>query len=56
MLGKAVPVQPCYGPLWIQKVDAPRFRDSVHMKMVMLLAVRIGRLYPPADTTVTHFC
>ena len=47
MLGKAAPLQAHYRPLGIQKVDAPRFRDSVHMKMAMLSAVSIGRLYPP---------
>jgi hypothetical protein len=56
MLGKTVPVQAYYRSPGIQKVDAPRFRDSMHMKMAMLSAVSIGRLYPPADTSATHFC
>ena len=55
MLGKAVPVQAYYRPLGIQKVNAHRFRDSVHMKVAMS-AVSIGRLYPAGDTSVTHFC
>jgi len=29
-----------------QQVEAPRFHDNQHRKMVTLLALRTGRLYP----------
>jgi hypothetical protein len=56
MLGKAVPVQAYYRTLGTQEVDAPRFRDSVHMKVAMLSAVSIGPLYTAGGTSGTHFC
>jgi len=40
---KAIPVE----VLGFQEVEAPRFLDNRHMKMVRLSALRIGRLYPP---------
>jgi hypothetical protein len=33
-------------PLEFQEVEAPTFLDNRHMKMVMLSALRTGRLYP----------
>ena len=33
-------------PRGFQEVEAPRFQDSRHMKMVRLSALRTGRLYP----------
>jgi len=30
-----------------QEVEAPRFEDSRHMKMVRMSALRAGHLYPP---------
>ena len=33
-------------PLGFQDVEAPRFQDSRHMKVVRLSALRTGRLYP----------
>jgi len=33
-------------PLGLQEVEDPRFKDSRHMKMVRLSALRTSRLYP----------
>jgi hypothetical protein len=33
-------------PLGFQEVEAPRFLDSRHLKVVRLSALRTGRLYP----------
>jgi hypothetical protein len=33
-------------PLGFQEVEAPRFLDNRHMKVVRLSALRTGRLYP----------
>ena len=54
MLGNVVPVQAYYRTLGFQEVEAAGFRDSVHMKVEMLSAVSIGRLYPAGDTSGTH--
>jgi hypothetical protein len=43
---KAIPVQAYYRPRGFQEFEAPRFRDSRHMKLVRS-ALRTGRLYPP---------
>jgi len=40
--GKSIPVWAWTGPL--QGVEAPRFQDSRHMKVVMLLVLPTGRL------------
>ena len=42
-------------PRGFQDVWAPRFQDNRHMKVVRLLAVRTGRLYPPGNISGTHF-
>ena len=34
-------------PRGFQEVEAPRFQDNRHMKVVRLSALRTGRLYPP---------
>jgi hypothetical protein len=34
-------------PLGFQEVEAPRFIDNRHMKVVRLSALPTGRLYPP---------
>ena len=44
--GKAIPLQGWTGPRGFQEVEAPRFQDSRHMKVVRLSAPRTGRLYP----------
>jgi hypothetical protein len=46
LLGKAIPIQ----------VEAPRFHDSRHIKVVRLSALRTGRLYPPGNITGTRLC
>jgi hypothetical protein len=43
-------------PLGFQEVEAPRFLDNRHMKMVTLSDIRTGRLYPPGNIPGTHFC
>jgi hypothetical protein len=43
-------------PLGFQEVEAPRFLDSRHMKVVSLSALCTGRLYPPGNIPGTHFC
>jgi len=34
-------------PWGFQEFEAPRFQDNRHMKVVILSALRTGRLYPP---------
>ena len=36
-----------------QEVEAPRFHDNRHMKLVRFPALRTGHLYPPGNT---NFC
>jgi len=43
--GKAIPLQAWTGPEGSSKVEAPRFQDNRHMKVVRLSALRTGRLY-----------
>jgi hypothetical protein len=43
-------------PLGFQEVEAPRFLDHRHMKVVRLSALRTGCLYPPGNIPGTHFC
>jgi hypothetical protein len=42
--------------LRVPEVEASRFEDSRHMKMVRLAALRTGRLYPPGNIPDTHYC
>ena len=50
--GEAIQLQP-----WgFQKAEAPRFQDSRHMKVVRLLALSTGRLYPPGNIPGANFC
>jgi hypothetical protein len=37
------------------QVEAPRFLDNRHMKLVRLSALRTGRVYPPGNIPGTHF-
>jgi len=53
--GKAIPLQ-VYRPWGFQVVEALRFQDSRHMKVVRLLAMHTGRVYPPENIPGTHFC
>ena len=43
-------------PWGFQKLEAPRFQDNRHMKVVSLSALRTGRLYTPGNIPGTHFC
>jgi hypothetical protein len=42
-------------PLGLQEVEAPRFLDRRHMKVVRLSALHTGLLYPPGKIPGTHF-
>ena len=42
-------------PTQFQQFEAPWFQDSRHVNVVMLLALRTDRLYPPGNIG-THFC
>jgi hypothetical protein len=43
-------------PSGFQEVKAPRLQEGRHTQAVTLLALRIGRLYPPENIPDTHFC
>jgi len=43
---KSNPITGLDRPWEFQKVEAPRFQDSQHMKVVRLLALYTGHLYP----------
>ena len=43
-------------PCGFQEVEAPRYQDSRHMKVVRLLTLRTGRLYLPGNIPGIHFC
>ena len=43
-------------PWGLQEVEAPRFQDNRHMKVVRLSALRTGHLYPQGNIPGTHFC
>jgi len=53
--GKEIPVQACYRPRGFQEVEASRFRDSRHMKVVRLSALRTGRHYLKGNIPGTLF-
>jgi hypothetical protein len=55
-LGKSNPITGLDRTLESQEVEAPRFLDNRHMKVVRLSALRTGRLYTPGKITGTHFC
>ena len=40
----------------VQDVEAPRFLDSRHMKVVRLSALRSGSVYRTGNIRGTHFC
>jgi hypothetical protein len=44
--GKAIPLQAWTGPRGFQEVEAPKYQDNRHMKVVRFSALRTGRLYP----------
>ena len=45
-LQKSNPITDLDRPRGFQEVEAPRFQDNRHMKVVRLSALHIGRLYP----------
>ena len=53
---KAKEKQSHYRPWGFQEVEASRFQDSRHMKVVRLSALRTGHLYPTGNISGTHFC
>ena len=53
---KAIPLQVWTGPWGFQEVEAPRFQDNRHMKLVRLSALSTGCLYPQRNIPGTHFC
>jgi hypothetical protein len=53
---KSNPITGLDRPLGFQKVEAPRFQDNRHMKVVRLSALLIGRLYILGNIPGTHFC
>jgi len=44
--GKAIPLHAWERPSRFQEVEAPRFQDNRHMKVIRLSALRTSRLYP----------
>ena len=54
--GKAIPFTGLDRPWVFQEVEAPRFQDNQHMKVVRLSALHTDRLYPPRNIPGTHFC
>jgi hypothetical protein len=52
---KSSPITGLDRPTGFQEVEAPRFLDSRHLKVVRLSAVRTGRVYPPGNIPGTHF-
>ena len=43
---KVIPVQAWTGPEVSTELEAPRFQDNRHMKVVRMSTLRTGRLYP----------
>jgi hypothetical protein len=52
---KSNPITGLDRPTGFQEVEAPRFLDSRHMKVVRLSALRTGRVYPPGNIPGNHF-
>jgi hypothetical protein len=56
LLWQSNPITGLDRPWGFQEVEAPRFQDNRHIKVVRLSALRTGRLYPKGNITGTHFC
>ena len=54
--GKGSPITGLDRPRGFQQVEAPRFQDIRHMKVVRLSALHTGRLYRPGNIPGIHFC
>jgi hypothetical protein len=53
---KHSPIRGLHEPLGCQEVEAPRFQDNRHMKVVVLSTLGTGRFYSPGNISGTHFC
>ena len=53
---QTVPVQAYYRPRGFQEVEAPRFWDIQHKKVVRMSALLTGCFYTPGNIPSTHFC
>jgi hypothetical protein len=53
---KKYPITGLDSPCGFQEVEAPRFQDSRHIKVVRLSALHTGHLYSPGNIPGTHFC
>jgi len=53
---KAIPVQAWTGPEGSRRLRFAEFLYNPNMKVARLSARRTGSLYPPGNTTGTHFC
>jgi hypothetical protein len=40
----------------LQEVEASKFKDIRHMKMIRFSVVRAGRFYPPGNNSDINFC
>jgi len=54
--GTEIPVKAYYRPRGLKEVEAPRFQNSQHLKMVRLSALFTGCLFPPGIIPATNFC
>ena len=43
-------------PRGFRDVEAPRFQENRHMKVLSLSVLSTGRLYPAGNIPGTHFC
>ena len=53
---KSYPITGLNRPWGFQEVEAPRFQDNRHMKVVRLSAISTVRLYATRNIPGTHFC
>jgi len=54
--GKAIPFTGLDRTWGFQEVEAPRFQNNRHMKVVRLSALGTSRLYSSGNIPGTHFC
>ena len=55
-VGKSIPLHALTGPEGPRRLRLPDSKNSRHIEMVRLPALRTGRLYPPRNIPGTHFC